>query len=376
MAANHGTTLTLLETDERVPLAEREAVDWAGTRLYRVPGGRGGTRWVAPAFRGYAAVVADTPDLPDPKDEDAAGAVVLRWVEQVRGHDWTPLRGTQLERDGDWIDLRTAMVRVGWGPRTAQRAWDACRERPYSRDLPSAAGWAGAGWVVPAAPGEPDPAFARPVLEARGLLRWAYIARWHTPPSVAGPPPTDLDPEDGPWADALARLRQDHYTAEGLEQAEQLALTVLARAGLGPRGDEEAEDEPLPDRDVQAACLHPAPAVRAAAWFLLRDEADAWLACTYGECQHHWAVEAEEDAFEEEEVLELAGHGVANPVDAAYQRRRLLEQAFGDVRDVPLAGAGDLENFISFYEDWVAAGRSEEQFEAAARALRGGNSKT
>jgi hypothetical protein len=37
--------------------------------------------------------------------------------------------------------------------------------------------------------------------------------------------------------------------------------------------------------------------------------------------RHHWAVEAEEDAYEMEEVLELASTGVANPVDAAYTRR-------------------------------------------------------
>jgi hypothetical protein len=111
--------------------------------------------------------------------------------------------------------------------------------------------------------------------------------------------------------------------------------------------------------------------VRAAAWFLLRSEADEWLACGYGECQHHWAVEAEEDAYEQEEVLELAGYGVANPVDAAYQRRRLLTMAFGDINDVPLAGAGAVEDFIEFYDDWVARGRPEDAFEDAARRLRG-----
>jgi hypothetical protein len=112
-------------------------------------------------------------------------------------------------------------------------------------------------------------------------------------------------------------------------------------------------------------------AANVAAWFLLHDDAERWLACTYAECQHHWAVEAEEDAYELEEVLELAGRGAPNPVDAAYQRRRLLTLAFGDISDVPLAGAGDLDDFLAFYTDWVARGRSEEEFEAAARELRG-----
>ena len=130
-------------------------------------------------------------------------------------------------------------------------------------------------------------------------------------------------------------------------------------------------DEPLPDRDLVAACEHPSPLVRDAAWFLLRVEADAWLGCSYGECQHHWAVEAEEDAYEMEEVLEFAAHGVPNPVDAAFQRRRLLTLAFGDIKDVPLAGAGDLDAFLEFYREWVARGRPEEDFQDMARELRG-----
>lgn len=359
--------LTILGSDEQVLLADCRAVQWAGVTLYRTPDGR----WVAPAFRATAVAVADG-ELPAADDEDAAAELVLRWVEAVRARDWSDLRGTRIEGDGDWLDLRAAMVRVGWGPAGAQAAWDACRSRPYSRELPTAAGWAGGGWVVPAdATGAPPPAFARPVLEARGLLRWAYIDRWATPPPLpATPLPTEPDPGDLGWADVLSRLRQDHHTGESLEQCVQVAVEVLGRAGLGPRSAVEAEDDPLPDADVAPATTHASPVVRAAAWFLLREDADAWLACSYGECQHHWAVEAEEDAYELEEVLELAGYGVANPVDAAYQRRRLLTLAFGDVNDVPLAGAGDVETFVTFYESWVAAGRAEEDFERAVEDLR------
>ncbi|MBA2529232.1 MAG: hypothetical protein H0V19_04605, partial [Euzebyales bacterium] len=149
-------------------------------------------------------------------------------------------------------------------------------------------------------------------------------------------------------------------------------VELLVRAGLGPRSALEAEDEPLADRDLVPACAHASSLVRAAAWFLLRAEADAWLACAYGECQHHWAVEAEEEAYETEEVLEMAALGVANPVDAARTRRRLLTMAFGDINDVPLAGAGDVEDFLAFYTEWVAHGRPEADFEDAARELGGG----
>jgi hypothetical protein len=38
---------------------------------------------------------------------------------------------------------------------------------------------------------------------------------------------------------------------------------------------------------------------------------------------------------------------------------------------VPLAGAGDLEDFIAFYNGWVEHGRPEDDFEDAARELRG-----
>lgn len=363
------SSLTILGTGEPVALAECRAAAWSGTTLYAAPDGR----WLAPAFRGTAVAVA-AGDLPDPDDEDAAADLILTWVDAVRAHDWSDLRGSRIEDDGDWVDLRAAMVRVGWGPTGAQAAWEACRARPYSRALPTAAGWAGGGWVVPAdATSAPAPAFARPVLEARGLLRWTYIDRWATPPPLPDTAlPTEPDPDDLGWADVLSRLRQDHHTGESLEECVQVAVEVLGRAGLGPRSAIEAEDEPLPDADVTPATTHPSPLVRAAAWFLLREEADAWLACSYGECQHHWAVEAEEDAYELDEVLELAGYGVANPVDAAYQRRRLLTQAFGDVNDVPLAGAGDVETFVSFYESWVAAGRLEEDFQRAVEDLRGG----
>ncbi len=243
---------------------------------------------------------------------------------------------------------------------------------PYSRDLPTAAGWAAAGWVVPAAADEAEPVFAQPVLEARGLLRWAYITRWTDPPVVPdGPPPHEPDPVDLEWADVLSRLRQDHYAGDTLAEAEELAVELLAGQGLAPRDALEAEDEPLADRHVAPALRHDSAVVREAAWFLLRAEADTWMACSYGECQHHWAVEAEEDAYEMDEVLELAGYGVANPVDAAYTRRRLLTQAFGDINDVPLAGAGDVDDFVAFYTEWVAHGRPEEDFEAAAAQLRG-----
>lgn len=361
-------SLEILGTGERVPLAGCSTVEWSGTTMFGVPDGR----WLAPAFRGTAVVVADGA-LPDPDDDDAVADLVVGWVEAVRAHDWSDLRGSRIEGDGDWLDLRTAMVRVGWGPSAAQAAWDACRDRPYSRALPTAAGWAGGGWVVPAdAAVHPAPAFARPVLEARGLLRWAYIVRWTVPPQPPdGPVPDGPDPAEPGWADVLSRMRQDHHTGESLEACAELAVGVLGRVGLGPRSVLEAEDDPLPDVDLVAATTHASPVVRAAAWFLLRDEADTWLACSYGECQHHWAVEAEEDAYELDEVLELAGYGLANPVDAAYQRRRLLTLAFGDVNDVPLAGAGDVETFVAFYESWTAAGRSEEDFQRAVDDLRG-----
>jgi hypothetical protein len=359
--------LIVLGSGDRLPVAACTPALWSGATLLRAPDGR----WLGPAFRGYAAVVAEG-TLPDPDDEVAAGDLVLRWVEQVRARDWSDLRGSPLEGDDDWVDLRTAMVRVGWGYHASLAAWQACRDRPYSRDLPTAAGWAGAGWVVPAAADDLEPAFARPVLEARGLLRWAYITRWASPAPLPDTAlPTEPEIVDLGWADVLSRLRQDHYTEDAREEAEQLAIEVLGAAGLGPRNAVEAEDEPLADRDLAPACGHPSPVVRAAAWWLLRDEAEQWLACTYGECQHHWAVEAEEDAYELEEVLELAGYGVANPVDAAFQRRRLLTLAFGDVNDLRLAGAGDLEDFIAFYNGWVAHGRPEEDFQDAARELAG-----
>jgi hypothetical protein len=360
--------LTIVGTGEAVPLRACHRHELAGAIVHRAPDGR----VLAPAFRGWAVDLGAAP-LPDPEDDAAVGDLVLRWVEAVRGHDWTTLRGQELEGDGDWVDLRTAIVRVGWGPVAANAAWEACRERPYSRELPTAAGWAAAGWVVPAGTGpEPEPCFAAPVLEARGLHRWAYIARWQEP--VALPDtglPEDSEPDDLGWADVLSRLRQDHYTADALAEASDLAVELLASAGLGPRNQIEAEDEPLPDRHLAAVLSHPSPLVRAAGWFLLRDEDDAWLACGYSECQHHWAVEAEEDVYELEEVLELAGHGVANPVDAAYTRRRLLTMAFGDVRDVPLAGQGDLDAFVAFYTEWVAHGRPEEALEEVAAELRG-----
>jgi hypothetical protein len=303
----------------------------------------------------------------EPKGSAPAQAEL--WGERAR--DWADERGAPLDRD-DWVDLRQAMVRLGWGPDAAQEAWETCRARPYSRSLPTSAGWAAAGWVVPAVPDEPDPAFARPVLEARGLMRWRYIDGWRERVVLpAGALPREPEPADPGWADVLSRLRQDHHTESSLGAASDLAVALLRLAGLGPASAIEEEDDPLPDRHVRAACVHPSPFVRQAAWFLLHDDAERWLACTYAECQHHWAVEAEEDAYELEEVLELAGRGAPNPVDAAYQRRRLLTLAFGDISDVPLAGAGDLDDFLAFYTDWVARGRSEEEFEAAARELRG-----
>ncbi len=359
-------TLTPLPDGPSVAVDDCEAASVAGASAFRTPEGR----WLLPAFRGYAVDVGEGP-LPADDDEDAVADLALSWVEAVRARDWTDLRGAELDSE-DWMDLRTAMVRVGWGPAAAHAAWRTCRDRPYARDLPTAAGWAGAGWVLPAVPDEPEPAFARPLLEARGLLRWAYIARWRDPVAPPdGAPPTEPDPVEPGWADVLSRLRADHYTAEALEEAEALAVEVLTSVGLGPASALEAEDEPLPDRHVAAAFGHASEVVRAAAWFLLRAESDTWLACAYGECQHHWAVEAEEDAFEQEEVLELAGRGVSNPVDAAYQRRRLLTMAFGDINDVPLAGAGDLDDFLAFYEGWVAAGRPEDDFADAAAELRG-----
>ena len=360
------TNLVVLGSGAEVALADCVPAEYAGATVYRRPDGS----WLLPAFRNHAFAAPDP--LPDEEDDDAFGRLILDWVEAVRVHDWTALRGQTLDSDADWVDLRTAMVRVGWGPGAAQTAWERCRTRPYDRGLPTAAGWAAAGWVVPAVEDEAEPLFAQPVLETRGLLRWAYITRWSDPADVPdGSPPDDVDPTDPHWADVLSRLRQDHYSGESQEEVEALASEVLAGIGLAPRDELEAEDEPLPDRHVAPALTHPAEVVRAAGWFLLRAEADTWLACAYGECQHHWAVEAEEDAYEMDEVLELAGYGVANPVDAAYTRRRLLTLAFGDINDVPLAGAGDVEDFVAFYTEWVAHGRPEEDFEAAAVELRG-----
>lgn len=362
---------TVLGADATVRIADCHTAEVGGATVYRAPNGP----WLAPAFRGYA-VDLGAGELPTTDDEDAVAHLVLTWVETVRAHDWSDVRGTRLDADSGWLDLRTAMVRVGWGPQAAYAAWDACRARPYARNLPTAAGWAAAGWVVPAIPDEPEPTFARPVLESRGLLRWAYITRWDDPPGVPDAPlPDAVEPAagfaGGGWGDVLSRLRQDHYTDGALEEAEELAIEVLSSTGLGPRNALEAEDEPLADRNLEPACTHPSAVVRAAAWFLLRAEAEAWLACAYGECQHHWGVEAEEDAYEQEEVLEFAGYGVANPVDAAYTRRRLLTLAFGDINDVPLAGAGDVADFIEFYREWTAAGRPEDVFEDMARTLRG-----
>ena len=362
--------LTILPDGGSVDLAACTPGELAGARVFLGPDGR----WLLPAFRGHAVAVDA---LPGADDDEAMAALALHWVETVRRRDWSDLRGARLEGDEDWLDLRTAMVRVGWGPAGAAGAWQTARRRPYGSGLPTAAGWAGAGWVVPAGDvDEPEPVFARPVLEARGLLRWAYIVRWTAPaPVPPGLPPAGEDPSGDDlglgWADVLSRLRQDHYTGESLTEAEDLAVELLVRVGLGPRTALEAEDEPLADRDLPAACTHPSGVVRAAAWFLLRAEADTWLACAYGECQHHWAVEAEEDAYELEEVLELAGHGVATPVDAARTRRRLLTIAFGDINDVPLAGVGDVGDFVAFYDEWVAGGRSEQALDAAARVLRG-----
>ena len=357
--------LQILGTGEVLPLSSCTPREYAGATIYAASDGR----WLLPAFRNHAVAISG--DLPD-EDDDAFATLILDWVEQVRAHGWTDLRGQTLDGDDDWLDLRTAMVRVGWGPTGAQAAWDACRERPYTRSLPTAAGWAAAAWVVPATPTDVPPVFGQPVLESRGLLRWAYITRWSEPVAMPeGPPPPEPDPADLAWADVLSRLRQDHYTGDSLLEAQELATEVLVGVGLAPRDEIEAEDEPLPDRHVAPALRHESAIVRDAGWFLLRAEADTWLACSYGECQHHWAVEAEEDAYEMDEVLELAGFGVANPVDAAYTRRRLLTLAFGDINDVPLAGAGDVADFVAFYTEWVAHGRPEDDFEAAATELRG-----
>jgi hypothetical protein len=363
--------LEIIGTGERIPLASCDPVRLAGSTLQRAPDGR----WLAPAFRGLAVDLGDR-ELPDEDDVEALAELVLDWVEVVRSRDWEDLRGAPLEGDEEWLDLRTAMVRVGWGPSGAQAAWEACRARPYARELPTAAGWAAAGWVVPAVDDEPQPCFASPVLESRGLLRWTYIVRWADPVPLPDDLelPTEPEPVDLGWADVLSRLRQDHHTPDSLAEGEQLAIELLELVGLGPRSPLEAEDDPLPDRDLDAAVTHPSPLVRTAAWFLLHDEAERWLPCTYAECGHHWAVEAEEDAYEMDEVLELASRGVANPVDAAYIRRRLLTLAFGDINDVPLAGAGDLDDFIAFYDGWVAAGRPEDDFADAARELSGDES--
>ncbi|MPZ71904.1 MAG: hypothetical protein GEU74_01525 [Nitriliruptorales bacterium] len=360
------TNLIVLGSGRAVPVENSAVAGYAGARVFRSPDGT----WLLPAFRNRAVEMRHP--LPPEEDEDAFARLILDWVEAVRRHDWTALRGQTLDNDADWVDLRTAMVRVGWAPAAAQAAWERCRRRPYDRALPTAAGWAAAGWVVPAAQEEVEPVFAQPVLETRGLLRWAYITRWSEPPvapDTALPP--SVDPAEPVWADVLSRLRQDHYSGESLDEAQELAVGVLAAVGLAPRDELEAEDEPLPDRHVAPALTHEAEVVRSAGWFLLRAEADTWLACGYGECQHHWAVEAEEDAYEMDEVLELAGYGVTNPVDAAYTRRRLLTVAFGDVNDVPLAGMGDVADFVAFYTEWVAHGRPEDDFEAAAAELRG-----
>jgi hypothetical protein len=356
--------LTILGTGERL-MPTGPPVLYAGAGVYRTEDGR----WLLPTFRNHAVAVAG--DLPDEGD-DAFATLILDWVEQVRRHEWSDLRGQTLDGADDWLDLRTTMVRTGWGPAAAEAAWEACVQRPYSRDLPTAAGWAAAGWVLPATPEDVPPLFGQPVLEARGLLRWTYITRWSVPVAVPDDaPPTDPDPGDLGWADVLSRLRQDHYTGEALMEAQDLGVELLAGVGLVPRDEIEAEDDPLPDRHIAPALTHASPLIRDAAWFLLRAEADTWMACAYGECQHHWAVEAEEDAYETDEVLELAGYGVTNPVDAAYTRRRLLTLAFGDINDVPLAGAGDVEDFVAFYTEWVAHGRPEDDFEAAAAELRG-----
>jgi hypothetical protein len=359
------TNLIVLGAQRDVALADCQAGEYAGATVYTGPDGT----WLLPAFRNH--VVELPGPLPD-EDDDAFATLILDWVEVVRRHDWSHLRGQTLDGEADWVDLRSAMVRVGWGPWAARAAWERAQERPYGRDLPTAAGWAAAGWVVPAVHTEVEPVFGQPVLETRGLLRWAYITRWAEPPALPdGPPPPDVDPHEPAWADVLSRLRQDHYSGDSLDEAEALAVDVLVAVGLAPRDEMETEDDPLPDRHVEPALTHPSEVVRAAGWFLLRNDAETWLACQYGECQHHWAVEAEEDAYEMDEVLELAGYGVANPVDAAYTRRRLLTLAFGDINDVPLAGAGDVEDFVAFYTEWVAHGRPEDDFEAAAAELRG-----
>ena len=362
-------TVKVIGSQEWWPLTSLTSIEAMGTTFHHSPDGR----LLAMAFRGHAV---DLGHRDPPDNEESLAELLLDWVEAVRAAEWEELRGRELDMD-EWTDLRTAMVRIGWGPRSAQAAWRRCRDRPYDRNLPTAAGWAAAGWVVPAVPGEPEPAFATPVLESRGLLRWAYMTRWEDPADLPEPPlPLGLDPlDDGPlvgsWSDVLSRFRADHYTDVAASEAEQVAIEVLMLAGLGPATAIEAEDDPLPDRHLEAASTHASPLVRAAAWFLLRSEADTWLACAYGECQHHWAVEAEEDAYEHAEVLELAAHGVTSPVDAAMVRRRLLSEAFGDINDVPLAGASDPADFIAFYNDWVAGGRSAEQFDDAVRQLRG-----
>ncbi|HVM19113.1 MAG TPA: hypothetical protein VM307_04065, partial [Egibacteraceae bacterium] len=161
--------LQVLRSSATVPATDGRA--YAGGTVYRAPGGG----WLLPAFRNHAVAVDDP--LPA-EDDDAFGTLILDWVEQVRSHDWTPLRGQTLEGDDDWLDLRTAMVRVGWGPSRAQAAWEQVRDRPYHRGLPTAAGTTHPAAAHPAAGDDAQPLFAQPVLEARGLLRWAYITRW------------------------------------------------------------------------------------------------------------------------------------------------------------------------------------------------------
>lgn len=109
--------LEVLGSGERIPLADCTPAELAGSTLYRSPDGR----WLAPAFRG-SAVDLGLRELPDPDDEEGLSDLVLTYVDAVRNHDWEPLRGAPLEGDEDWLDLRTAMVRVGWGPAAAQAA--------------------------------------------------------------------------------------------------------------------------------------------------------------------------------------------------------------------------------------------------------------
>src|SRR5680860_1582894 len=138
-AAPDPAVLVVLDSGERITLEDCAPHAFAGATLYRAPDGR----WLAPAFRGTAVDLGER-DLPDPADDSAVAELVLDWVEQVRTQDWSDLRGAELGASGsqeEWLDLRTAMVRVGWGPAGAQASQAACAARPYSRDLPTAAGW-------------------------------------------------------------------------------------------------------------------------------------------------------------------------------------------------------------------------------------------